>query len=636
MKKFGPSIKFSRLDDDIQDEVQGGFPRLHAQNGEQRDVMMKSSPSRSKRVLQSVACVTGSPKRIPLDDDDEFESLQLVSKTKTTSKAAKDSNRQSRGPPSKQRSRVKVNNSTDETIDGESVTRRAPPPAAVPQNDKSHEQHEAPLRQRQLDDAMQSILSCSEVEPPAQQYEDVGLKIQPTYDDAHIVFQSPSSDAGGTDVSRGSKGKASTRNATLEGRRSKVKPKPAKPVVLDDDNNGEAIVDPPEISRSTAVVAPSQEDSYSDVEALIARVKRLDAVVKAGDEEEAARSVVNEEEAVVVVAGEGDTEQVETNDCVIQKEETDKLPVAVVEPIASPRYDSPPRRRKVAENMTSDVSAGEKERREEETAQHLQVTNEPRAAAVKPVVSPSPHDSPSRQEKSVDAVTSSASADEKKAIDDGSEHFQVIYRRGREHSPVNSHVKTSVATASSIVTMSSFGIPGVPMVQKAAAIVTPVHHRPRSTHPFFWRTHPKEIFTSYAPNRPKTMLAPLQGGEKRTLSNRVTSSAAPTISRSARMRTVEEFGENGEQKYETRYRATNPYTFWSKERDPVDDEASVLEDGAADFSPYGEQTVVSAHWTTSAPLSPANSEEQPTPSPSNTWVAFSEFSVDSVESFNDG
>ena len=561
-------------------------------------------------MIQSVACVAGSPKRIPLQDDDHVDDSpsRRQPSTNTKSKAAKeDVSNQSR----KKKLEPNVNNTNATKAQGQ-----------------GDDCGEAPLRQQQLDIAMHTIISNEEKEPTAtRQYEAVGLKIQPTYDDVDVVFQSPSSDAG-TQVSRGSKGQA-TSQAFTNGE-DKAKPSPAKPVILQDNNDGvEAIIGPPAISRSTGASTGTQDDSYSHVESLIARVKRLDAVVKAGEDEEVARGVVKEKEGTCFDLEERRDTTVDTEDFVLDKKPETTEPSHDEKSIDSSSNEDHTLRE--LSKFTPSESLDEKEARENGSPRFNESSpNEPKSTILKPIVSP-PHDSPPHQHpKSNRIVTSSPSADEKESSDDGANHFQVIYRRG-DDSPRNTHLKTtSVATttASSIVTVSSFGIPGIQSVQKTTAIVTPIHHRSlRTSHPFFWRTHPKEIFTSYSstPNRQKTSMAPLQGIKSKALSTKRSSSHGP-IRSSRQLRTVE---ESGEQKHG--FRATNPYTFWSKERDPVDDETELLEDGAADFSPYGDKTT-SARRSEPAPLSLVSSGQH-TSSDSNPWVVFSEFSLSSTDEF---
>jgi hypothetical protein len=620
MKKFGPSSrKFSRLDD-----AEGMKPQEHSyshepfEQGEQDGNKTNSPSSRGKRMIQSVACVTGSsPKRMPLEDDDNHavynSSSRHLQSTSTKSKAAKEHvSNQSR----KKKLDLKVNEKHD-----------------LKAQEQGDDSQEAPLRQQQLDDAMQTVISSEKREPPAtQEYQAVGLKIQPSYDDVVLVFQSPSSDAG-TQVSRGSKDRA-TRQVNTKGEH-KVKPSPAKPVILYDDNDGEeAIIGSPAISRAMdAPTGGTQHDSYSHVESLIARVKKLDAVVKAGEEEEVARVILQEKEASCSDSKETCDGTVESENFVLaQKPETTEPAHDDKSIGSSPNEGRPLRPQSPIDTVTSSKSVDESKARENGSPPFSKShTNEPRSTILKPIVSP-PHDSPPhRYKKSNRSVT--PSVDEKESTDDGANHFRVIYRRG-DDSPKNSHVKTmSVATttASSIVTVSSFGIPGIESVQKTTAIVIPIRHRQlRTSHPFFWRTHPKEVFTSYSrtPNRQKTLMAPLRGTKGKTLSTGRVGSNGPTrSSRQLRMmRTVE---ESGGKQHE--FRATNPYTFWSKERDPVDNEMELLEDGASDFSPYGDKTA-SAHQPEPDPLSLVSSGLHAS-SDSNTWMVFSEFSVSLTEEF---
>lgn len=562
-------------------DQQGSFPT--EQQGE--DVQKAKSSSRGKRMIQSVTCVTGSPKRMPLEDDTDAEhEPHSRRQSSTKSKAAKE--------------------------------------------DVIHESHrkERELKvndvkaQEQLENVLHTIISNEEKEPAVtRQYQQaVSLKIQPTFDDAVVIFQSPSSDAG-TQVSQGSKDKAATSQTISSKAESKVEPSPAKPVILSDDNDGEeAIIGPPAISRSTdAAPTGTQHDSYSHVESLIARVKRLDAVVKAGEEEEVARGIVQEKEASSFDLKEKGDATVDTEDFVLDKKRDKSID-------SCPNEGLPLRQQSPIDTVTRNEIMDEMETHKGDSPQFdKSSTNEP------------PHDSPPhrQQQKSNRSVTPSASADEKESSVDGANHFKVIYQRG-DGIPRNSPLKaTSVATTttSSIVTVSSFGIPGIQSIQKTTATVTPpIHHRPlRTPHPFFWRTHPKEIFTSYAstPNRQKTLMAPLQGVKSKPLStNRVSSHGPIKSSRQSRMRTVE---ESGEQKQG--FRATNPYTFWSKERDPVDSETELLEDGAADFSPYGDKAA-SALESVPSPQSVVSSGHH-TCSDSTQWVVFSEFSVSSTDEF---
>jgi hypothetical protein len=555
---------------------------------------------------------------MPLEDDDNHvvynSSSRRLHSTSTKSKAAKEH-------VSNQSRKKKLDLIVDEKHD-------------LKAQEQGNDSHEAPLRQQQLDNAMQTVISSEEREPPAtREYQAVGLKIQPSYDDVVVVFQSPSSDAG-TQVSRGSKDIA-TSHVNTKGER-KVKPSPAKPVILYDDIDGEeAIIGSPAISRATdAPTGGTQNDSYNHIESLIARVKKLDSVVKAGEEEEVAGVILQEKEATCSDSKETCDATVETEDFVLgQKPETTEPEAHDDKSIgSSPNEGHPLRQQSPIDTVTSSKSVDERKARENDSPPFSKSnTNEPRTTILKPIVSP-PHDSPPhRYKKSNRSLT--PSVDEKESTDDGANHFRVIYRRG-DDSPKNSHVKTmSVATttASSIVTVSSFGIPGIESVQKTTAIVIPIRHRSlRTSHPFFWRTHPKEIFTSYSrtPNRQKTLMAPLRGTRGKTPSTGRVGSNVPTRG-SRQLRTMRTVEESGGKQHE--FRATNPYTFWSKERDPVDNEMELLEDGASDFSPYGDKTA-SAHQPEPDPLSLVSSELHAS-SDSNSWMVFSEFSVSSTEEF---
>lgn len=89
------------------------------------------------------------------------------------------------------------------------------------------------------------------------------------------------------------------------------------------------------------------------------------------------------------------------------------------------------------------------------------------------------------------------------------------------------------------------------------------------------------------------------------------------------MKRVEEVVE---EKYDTRYRETGRSVSWSADNnDSVPNGSPHLQGGTMGFSPYGEETG-RVH---TAPLSPTSSSR-----PSSTsWVAFSEFSLGSVEQF---
>lgn len=537
-------------------------PASVPQHVDQGSVKKSRSPSRGKRMLQSAACIAGaSPKRIPLEDDDEDELQHSESRKSRT--VVKDNNVVTSSAFPK----------LEPVLEDDGDSHESPPLAPPPAITRAwHDETPATsLRQRQLDEAIHGIISNDSV--PTREFDETSppvMKMQPTYDDAHMVFRSPSSDAG-TDVSRGARQEAISKAKT---EKSNCKPSPAKPVVLED---GEALLEPTEssprflaASKSSGSSSLPTGDSYGNVESLIARVRRLDAVVQAGEEEQAARSHV---------------------------EESARSPVE--EAVRSVFEES-------AEMKQSDS---------------IMTTDTNDSPVIKPIASPC-HDSPTRAEKS-------GGVEAKEDIDDASRHFQVIYRRGRD-SPVNSQVKTSVAT-SSIVTMSSFGISEVPVMQRAVPVVTPTSQKTRDAtqlkaHPFFWRTHPKEIFTSYTPNRPKTMLAPLQNGYKKDIVNLPSSYTrkgfppnSSISSRSLRMRTVEEVGE---QKYDTRYRATSHERPWSGDRD-------LRGEGTAGFSPYGDESG-STRRPVTAPLSPTDR-----PSSSDSWVAFSEFSVGSAAEFGE-
>jgi len=486
MMKFGgaKSRKFSRLNEVQEEEpysLTSPIPQEH------KKPAYPTTPPRGKRMLQSMACVTGSPTRHSHDEDDEEPHHDLIQAE----------------PVSEEHDSISEH--SPQQLNVEEVAQ---------DKDDETQETQASLRQRQLDEALHSVISSDSA--TTRQLENVslrlGLEVQPTYDDAHVVFENPSSETG-TDISRASK---THQSAAIQGSRSM---KPAKPVVIKDEDDA---VGPPELSPRSLRVSKTGEssalptgDAYDNVESLIARVKRLDAVIQAGDEEASARSA---EEASRSVTKEN---------------------VKVGNP--GPAVE--------------------------------QSTNVPRV--IKPLDSPR-HDSPIRQRRSHDEDDSSEQHVTSKDVDDGSQHFQVLYRRGRD-SPVSSIVKTSVAS-SSIVTMSSFHIPETPVIQRSVPVVTPTTEKSRSANqvtarPFFWRTHPKGIFTSYRPNRPKTMLALLQDGNKKAIlslpgSSRVLSPDSSISSKSLRMRTVQEVGE---QKNGSRYRATSQETFWSKDSDPVAD-----------------------------------------------------------------
>ena len=615
MKKRGgsPSRKFSRFLGEEYDEFSVDIPPPPPPPSPDRSnkKSTKYSPNRGKRILQSVGCVSGSPKRTPLEDDDDSDLCDSPSRVVMGSRANGESQKW--------------------------ASRALPQTATANDRDSA-----ASFRQRQVEQAIQTAISSESV--ATRQYDDavasVPLKMQPSYDDAHVVFQSPGSDDAGTDISRGQKWK----NEFALPRETNVRPSPAQPVVdRDDDDDAEAITDLPDPSpRHLDVPMGSSGNSsaptgvsYNHVEALIARVKRLDAVVKAGEKEEAA--LLSDGKVAKLESADSSTVKPSNEMKVNHAPDSTANPGAemkaqnstaeqditrspAIKPIQSSLLDSPPRLRKTG------------------------VWGAPTGSEAK--TDAVDHERPIRQRNAIDLDARSVRDARKEVIDDGAQDFQVIYRRGRDcDSPAcSSQIRTSVAP-SSVVTVSSFGIPGVPVIQKPLPIVTPPIQKSRSTkqvtaHAFFWRTHPKDIFTSYGPNRPKTILAPLRGKNSQVMVNppgsfnrKFTTNSLTTL-RSSRMRTVK---EGGEHKYETRDMEANRDTFSSMEKDPDVDSSEFQDtmqqhDGTAAFSPYGEETGSTRRSAQAIHTSPSNSSDRHS-STSNTWVVFSEFSVCSDEDF---
>ena len=522
MRNFGhsPSAQFSRLHDeeeheDIPYNTSSPVPMKDDEEGKRS--VCPTTPPRGKRMLQSMACVTGSPKRKPEEDNNDQHG--------------------------------NVNDYKDDESESPETSPRQVEKKDT--DDESRQQSQASSqRQRQLDEALHSVISSDSA--ATQQFQnksllEQGLGMQPTYDDAYVVFENPNSEVG-TNVSQ-----------TIIQEGSTVEPSPAEPVILSSSSLSCPKNDIKANEGGSSV--PTGED-YNNVESLIARVKRLDAMVQAGEAQEAARTAEHASRSIS-----RDLSPVEAQDSSKQEQDSTKP----IRPIDSPRRDSPIRQR---------MSQEEDDQQDDEGMNEV--------------------------------------------VEDGSQHFQVLYRRGRD-SPLSSQVKTSVAT-SSIVTMSSFHIPGIPVMQKAVPIVTPPMQKSHladqvTAHPFFWRTHPREMFTSYGPNRPKTKLAFLQNGNRQAVLK------TPNVyvgSRSMRMQTVSELGE---QKYDTRYRETNARaTFWSKDSDPVA-ESPTLHDGRTGFSPYGDDTGGTHNSAQNA------ARVSPEPPDASSWVAFSSFSAGSAEGF---
>lgn len=168
----------------------------------------------------------------------------------------------------------------------------------------------------------------------------------------------------------------------------------------------------------------ASSDMYNDIELLVARVKRLDALSKAG-----------EVAAVASVDGEGDPTVSNV------KKGTGETP-----------YFAP------TDRLQQGSSVDHAKCQEKETA------------------------APTVQE-----------------LVDGSNDFQVIYRR----QPGSPGTIWGTIAASSIASMSSFDVPATTAVHRSVLIPKYPSRETRSSakqltaHPFFWRTHPRGTFTSY-------------------------------------------------------------------------------------------------------------------------------------------
>jgi hypothetical protein len=185
-----------------------------------------------------------------------------------------------------------------------------------------------------------------------------------------------------------------------------------------------------------------------------------------------------------------------------------------------------------------------------------------------------------------------------KDLVDGSHDFQLIYRR-RPGSPGST---LEITSASSVASMSSFGIPTANYIRKLLPMSNSLSQQSLSidkqptAHPFFWRTHPRGTFTSYGPHVPKARLSPLRDGplinKDLKITLRETTLSDCLVVPSPRMKTVEE--EEGNEKGSEAEVSEPSSTFWSKDTDPNALRPNDYE-GLIRFTPPPEQRRPPAH-----------------------------------------
>jgi hypothetical protein len=647
------SRRFAPLDDDDDDDDAPMSPKhqhLPANTTTTTCPKSPSSPSRGKRLLLSAACVAGkSPKRIPLDDDDDdetHESLQHKPTSFDSSKAEQlgyfpsleydTSSEEELGSfPSLQQQEERLqlspvaeeeHDDSDSELHDLPTLQHEPPPEIRSAPPPSSEQHSVATssRQQQLDRAIHNVIDNEQTRQATTIEEEStpeGLQMHPSYDDALVVFRPASSDAGGTDVS-----KASTSEIRIDlptRSQQQLMSLPAKPVILKDDEQGGSSSQPTASNHNDGKSSSLPTgDSYDNIQSLIARVERLDAVVQASEEEEARSPTSAVKQAKTPTAFEQASRSTSEEETAARSTIERATRAAMKQTTRSTSVQQATRSAMEQTTRSTSVQQATRSAVKEEETVEMKLPDPP--TNVSPQHSPS-HNNPKRQRKSNDGDISNSNVE---VGDDGAQDFQVLYRRGdgRESggrdSPLSSQVQTSVAT-SSMLTISSFGIPGI---QREVPVITPPTQKIRpkrqlTSHPFFWRTHPRETFTSYGKSHTKRVFSTLPGGKRREVA---------TIQRChyKRPNSMNRVEEVVEQKYDTRYRETGRSVSWSADNsDSVPNGLPhLLQGGTTGFSPYGEE----ASRVLTAPLSPTSSSR---PSPSTSWVAFSEFSLGSVEQF---